>query len=473
MIHCHNHVDRGSNIRLTDSIIKVPQLIYRAVELGNKGVAITDHESVSAHVKAIQVVKDGKKNGKIPQDFKLILGNEIYLMDTLEYVQGETKFWHFILLAKDPVGHRQLRELSSLAWDNYFRTGKMERVPTLKRDLERVVRSNPGHLIASSACLGSELDGCLLKGEEDKALRFIHWCQEVFGQENYFLEMQPSDSEEQVIVNKAILKISEEERIPFIITCDAHYLKKEDRVFHKAFLNSKEEEREVDAFYATTYLMDEEEIHSFMDSVIGTEAVNTGLGNTELIGEMIEEYDLYHPTIVPEADIPEFEVQHLFLNYYDRCPYIKKFAYSDNKFDRYLLYLIENGFMQKGYYEGIPAKDFYERIDRIEVELSEMWKVTEKIHTSISSYYISTLELIEIMWNEGDSLVGPARGSVTGMYTMYLIGLIQVNPLQWGLPHWRHISHEKAELSDWLNKSAYTVMYMTKCGELRNLRCLC
>lgn len=99
-----------------------------------------------------------------------------------------------------------------------------------------------------------------------------------------------------------------------------------------------------------------------------------------------------------------------------------------------------------------------------------MWKVTEKIKNSISSYYISTLELIEIMWNAGDSLVGVARGSVTGMYTMYLIGLIQMNPIKWGLPHWRHISHEKAELSD-LIKSAYAVMHMTKCGELRNLRC--
>jgi len=77
-----------------------------------------------------------------------------------------------------------------------------------------------------------------------------------------------------------------------------------------------------------------------------------------------------------------------------------------------------------------------------------MWKVTEKIQTSISSYYITTLELIEIMWNEGDSLVGVARGSVTGMYTMYLIGLIQMNPIKWGLPHWRHISWQKAELSD-------------------------
>ena len=75
------------------------------------------------------------------------------------------------------------------------------------------------------------------------------------------------------------------------------------------------------------------------------------------------------------------------------------------------------------------------------------------------------------MWNEGDSLVGVARGSVTGMYTMYLIGLIQMNPIPWGLPHWRHISHQKAELSD-LKKSLYVVIRNKKCGELLNKRCL-
>lgn len=448
MIHLHNHTDRGSNIRLTDSIIKVPSLIKRAVDLGNGGVAITDHESVGAHIKAIQCVKEGKASGKIPKDFKLVLGNEIYLVDDLTYIPGETKFWHFILLAKDLQGHEQLRELSSLAWDNSFYTGKMERVPTLKTDLERIVKDNPGHLIGSSACLGGELDGLLLKDDLSGALEFITWCQDVFGKENFYLEMQPSDSEDQVKANKALAKISWEYQIPFIITCDAHYLRKEDRQYHAAFLNSKEEEREVDSFYATTYLMNETEIHQYMDDVIGQKYVSGGLSNTEKLAEEIEEYDLQHEVIVPAAVIPKFKVQHLFANYYSDHPYIKDFAYSDDVYDRYLLYLIENGFMERGYYEGIEKDEFLKRIDRIETELSEMWKVTEKIHSSIPSYYITVLDLINTMWEGGDSLVGVARGSVTGMYTMYLIGVIQMNPLDWNLPHWRHISWQRAELAD-------------------------
>lgn len=451
MIHLHVHSDY-SNIRLIDSINKIPRLINKAVELGNKGIAITDHESVSGHVKAIQAVKSGKESGKIPKDFKLILGNEIYLVDSLEevrdnYQSGITKFWHFILLAKDEIGHKQIRELSSLAWDNSFYTGKMERTPILKADLTRIIKNNPGHLIASTACLGGELSHWILNKNQKKIKDFLYYCLDLF-QRDFYLEMQPNDSEDQVIVNQTIIDISKKENIPIIVTSDAHYLNKEDRAFHEAFLKSHEEEREVEDFYKTTYMMDEKEIHEYLDQQIGPGETDKAIKTTDYIGECVEEYDLYCPTIVPGADIPEFEDLHYFQNYYDRCEYIKKFAYSDNLYDRYLLHLIELGFDEKGYYDGITQEELDKLVDRIEIELSEMWKVTEKIHNSISSYYLSTLELIDIMWNEGDSLVGPARGSVTGMYTMYLIGLIQVNPIKWGLPHWRHISHEKAELSD-------------------------
>lgn len=451
MLHLHVHSDY-SNIRLIDSINKVSKLIQKAVNLNNSGIAITDHESVSGHVQALQIVEKGKSEGSIPEDFKLILGNEIYLVNSLEevrdnYKSGITKFWHFILLAKDEIGHKQLRILSSLAWDNSFKTGKMERTPTLKSDLEKIVKENPGHLIASTACLGGECSHWILNKDVEKFNEFVQYCYDLFGEDFYF-ELQPNNSEEQVLVNKTLISISEQLDIPFIVTCDAHYVNKEDRVFHEAYLNSHEEEREVGDFYATTYMMNVTEIHEYLDWQIGEENVNKSIRNTEVIADKVSNYTLAHSTIVPEANIPEYQEEHYFKEFYDTHEYIRKFAYSDNKYDRYLLHLISQGFKTKGYYVGIKDTELKILIDRIEIELSEMWKVTEKIKNSISSYYISTLELIEIMWNEGDSLVGVARGSVTGMYTMYLIGLIQMNPMQWGLPHWRHISHEKAELSD-------------------------
>lgn len=449
-IETHAHTE-FSQLRMLDCIIKVPQLIKQAADLGLAGIAITDHESVSGHVKFIQTIKEMKSSGELPEDFKRILGNEIYLIDKLNVSEDgkkscDTPFYHYILLAKDETGHRQLRELSSLAWDNSFYTGRMERVPTLKSDLERIVKLNPGHLISTTACLGGELGESLLTGKN--YLDFLKWNQQLFG-EDFYLEMQPGVSQEQIRLNQEIIKLKYQLGIKATIACDVHYLKQEDREIHAAYLNSRsDEERELGDFYESTWMMTNEQIHERMDKQIGYDEVENALQCSLEIGNKVEEYDLYCPTIVPSADIPKFELSDFFSDYYDRYEYINKFAHSENIYDRYLLKLIEDGYYEKIPYTTFNKQQFFETLDRIEIELKEMWLVTEKLGTSISSYYISTRELIEIMWNEGDSLVGVARGSVTGMFTMYLIGIIQMNPLQWGLPHWRHISHEKVELSD-------------------------
>ena len=178
----HNHSE-DSNFRLRDCIIRAEDIVNRAVELGFAGVSITDHETLSAHVRILQrylelkklkekydkssaeeieADKDLRKNKKLLEkmdpEFKLGLGNEIYLVNSLEevkdnYVSGETKFWHFILIAKNQKGYQQIREISSKsAWENWFRQGKMERVPTVKSELEAIIGEEKGNIIASTAC---------------------------------------------------------------------------------------------------------------------------------------------------------------------------------------------------------------------------------------------------------------------------------------------------------------------------------
>ena len=125
-VHLHNHTDMGSNTRgFKDSVIKVDQLIDTTAKLGNKGVAITDHCSISAHVTALQHVINQKKKKKIPEDYKVILGNEIYLVDENEMNKSlnnkeSIKFYHFILLAKNKQGHEYICKLSSNAWERSF-----------------------------------------------------------------------------------------------------------------------------------------------------------------------------------------------------------------------------------------------------------------------------------------------------------------------------------------------------------------
>ena len=178
----------GSNIRMLDCIIKEDKLIDYAIELGLTGVAITDHESVSGYIKALNYMESLKlKAEKIlsenPDDdwalkvknFKLCLGNEIYLcrdgLSRTNYIKGEDKFWHFILLAKDKIGNNQIRLLSSRAWNRSFYQF-MERVPTYYSDIEEIIGSNPGHVIAQTACLGSLFDKFILDGNLDAAENF-------------------------------------------------------------------------------------------------------------------------------------------------------------------------------------------------------------------------------------------------------------------------------------------------------------
>lgn len=464
IIYCHNHTDGGSNLRLTDSTVKIDKLIDRAVELGAKGVAVTDHESVSMHIKAIQKYKKLREEKKIDDDWKLILGNEIYMVDdqccTKEnYISGETKFYHFILLARDKEGHKQIRELSSLAWDNSYSTGKMERTPIGKSDVKRIIKGN--HIIGSTACLGGELPHLLLllqwseqnnRGDlidyyKRKIDDFLKWCIDVFGRDYFFIEIQPSDTPDQIEFNKRAIEIAKSYDLKWIVATDTHYLKKEDRKIHSAYLNSKEEDREVDDFYSSTYMQSIEEIKNYL-SYLDDEDVDKAINNTLLIGEMVEFYDLKSNVIVPRIELPKFEVQHLFAKAYDRYPYIKNFAYSNDEQDRYMLKLIEDGFIKKLWVEGLSHDYFHKILDRINVELGEIWEIANTINANMSSYYITTRQIIDIMWNEGDSLVGVARGSVTGFLTCYLIDITQLNPMVWGLPHWRHLTASRPEFPD-------------------------
>lgn len=476
LIGCHNHTDK-SNFRLLDCTNKTKELIQKAAELNYSGLAITDHETISAHVEAIKLVEKFKKEGKLHKDFKLILGNEIYLVDKIEdvrenYVSGKTKFPHFILLAKDEIGHEQLRILSSHAWENSFFTGIMERTPTEKWYLEQVVGNNKGHLIASSACLGSEINIYLLNlkdAEEQNNIelqkqikqqidKYVTWCIDIFGKENFFIELQPALSDEQIYCNNKLIPIAKHYGLKWIITTDTHYLRPEDREIHKAYLNAKEGEREVDEFYEACFLQTVDEIKERMN-YLDTELVEEGLKNTLKIGEMIEDYDIRRDPIIPKIDLPKFELQHLFKPAYETYKYIKHIANSENDQDRYLLKLIEDGFKKYIPYNTLTRENFHAILKRINDELGELWEISKKLNQSMPSYYVTVKEIVDVIWDDckGNSLVGSGRGSAAGFLINYLIGITQINPMNYEveMPHWRHLSKDRPDIADYTHSRLY------------------
>lgn len=125
--------------------------------MGHELIAFTDHECISGAIDELDYYKKIKEKNP---NFKIILGNEIYLCrDGLckeNYVSGMDKFYHFLLLAKDEIGHKQIRELSTKAWKRAYKD-RIFRVPTYYQDLIEIIGREPGHVIGSTACLGGAL----------------------------------------------------------------------------------------------------------------------------------------------------------------------------------------------------------------------------------------------------------------------------------------------------------------------------
>ena len=439
----HNHTE-FSNVKLRDCIIKIEDLVNKALDYGYQGVAITDHEVLSGHVKAMDIQSAIQE--KFPF-FKIILGNEIYLIDEKDYKQTD-KFFHFILLAKDNIGYEQIRQLSSRAWERSYTSKGILRTPTFYQDVEEIVGKCQGHIIASTACIGGRLADAILTKNSSSLNEFVHWMCSVFGQHNCYLEMQDSDSDEQKQVNETILRIARFFNIPFIITSDVHYLDKDDIFVHKAFLNSKEEkERETESFYQYTYMKSEEEIRTIL-RYLPPQVISEAFENTIKIYQQIEKFDIRRPVIVPEIKIQttDEELGNLsssIVEYGEKYPAIKKYITSPFKQDRYLIHNIDKGIAQRNLLTQGSCFSEEQVFERINAELDVLWNISE-FHSQRMSAYLNLVQRItEIIWE--NSLLGVARGSAGGFLINYLLFITQINPLEYNLPYWRFLNNERLD----------------------------
>jgi DNA polymerase-3 subunit alpha len=444
---------------MLDSINKVPKLIEQALSMGLYGLAITDHESLSGHVKALKHIDklkekfadDEAKLEKI-NNFKLVLGNEIYLVrDNLNkdnYIKGADKYFHFILLAKDKEGHKLLRKISSTAWSrSYYQF--IERVPTYYSDLTEIIGNNKGHIIASTACLGSKFANLVFDAIETKSNArldaFVDWCLDLFG-EDFYIEMQPNDNE-QYLYNQFAYVYAQSRGIKVTITTDTHYYVESDRKVHKGFLNAGEGDREVDDFYKTTYMMSWEEIGTYFNFLNAEQLEEIRL-NTKEICDKCENYSLAHKQIIPRVPINYEEIKIGRTPFGDLYPYITKFITSEYDDDKWFINRVLNGFLNDSQVQS--EADDTAHIERIEAECAEIWEVSEKIEERLSAYFTTIAKVVDIGWNEGDTLMGPWRGSAGALLTAYYLDIIQEDPLRSPveLPYWRCIHRDRPELAD-------------------------
>lgn len=445
----HNHT-QYSNARLRDCIIKETDLLNYALELGHEVVAITDHESV---MNAVKVEKAYKKIKEKNPDFKVIFGNEIYLcrngLNSENFVAGQDKYYHFILLAKDAIGHQQIREISTRAWMRSYMARGMRRVPTYYQDLVEIIHSNPGHVIGATACLGGALGTQLLKYRETKSEELYgkiqQWCDQmewIFGADNFYLELQPSESHEQTYVNRMLIDLAKNFHYRYIISTDSHYLKKEDAAIHAAYLNAQDGDREVASFYATTYMMNTEELESHMD--LTPEELEEAYNNIRYIKNMCEDYSLQKPLRIPELKWKDYSIsQKAANNYFELIPMLKTFMESPHSADKELVYAIIAGI------NSHPDLQNQRAYDEINMNLEMTWISSNVNNARWSAYYLNLQKIIDTCWDAG-SIVGPGRGSGVGFILLYVLGITQINPLRETTKcfAWRFLNPERVSVLD-------------------------
>lgn len=434
----HSHSDY-SNIRLVDCINKVDVLINRAVENGLSGIALTDHETLSGIPRAKKVEEKIKEKNP---SFKVAIGNEIYLTDNRERKQ---KYYHFILIAKDKIGWQMLKELSSLAWLQSYSDRGMERVPTLKTEVQDCINKyGKGHLIATSSCLGGQLSTLTLQlcqlekkqstEEEISDIKlqihnFINFCLSLFN-DDFYIECAPGCSTEQLMVNNRLLDIAKGYNIKMVIGTDAHFASKKDRTVHKAYLNSKDGEREVDSFYEYSYLQTEEEIQEHLQIDNYAEMVK----NSEEIYEKIEEFSIWHTQQIPEVDVQFYDKRDALKEY----PTLHELYLSDDEHDRYWVNQCVDKLNEKAL-----NNDIY--LSRLEEEAKTKQYIGQQLNTNLFSYPITLQHYINLFWECG-STIGAGRGSSCAGLNHYLLGVTQVDPIKEDLPWFRYLNEARLEL---------------------------
>lgn len=445
-IHVHSDFS-NAQLGFRDSINTVSALVKYHKEKGKSAVMISDHGGLSSHIELQTVAKK--------QGLKPVYGNEIYVVEeglcASTHVAG-TRFNHMVLIAKNRKGWEQLNELATLAASRTYTAG-VKRVPNYISDLIRVINAGGQNIICTTACLGGILnpliqDWHIHRKEETKQeiITRIEFLRDLFGRENFFLEIQPALYQEQLIYNSWLGVFGQATNSQLVVGVDAHYLHADLFNIHRAYLNSQQDkERETADFYKYTYLMDEIEMRVNLRQSMGLteEMINEAIENTDQIMLMCEDYSISSDIVVPRIDISaETEWDKNYMKYKE-YPSFNRFIESGELDNRYFISQVCKGIEK---YVGLGVLDKNIAVERIGEELDTVWEVSEKIHDNLSAYFTTVQTILHIIWEL--SIVGAGRGSAGGFLLNFVMEITQVNPLDYELPHWRFLHSSRPELPD-------------------------
>jgi len=392
--HLHVHTEYS----LLDGAAKIESLVQKAAELGMTSLAITDHGVMYG---IVDFYKACKKYGVKP-----IIGCEIYVAPgkrTEKGINKDDKNYHLVLLATNNEGYRNLVKIVSQAHiDGFYYKPRA--------DKELLQKYNEG-LIALSACLAGEIPDYLLQDNYQSAKQAAFDYLEIFGRDNFFLEIQNHGLNDQRVVNNGLWKLHQETNIPLVATNDVHYVQKEDAFIQDVLLCIQTGKTLADtnrmSFEGSEfYLKSEQE----MALLFGETPEVLSITN-EIANRCHVEFS-FGRHFLPDFNVPE--------------------GYT---LDEYLCELCWKAFPK--YY---PNASRVER-DRLKYELNII------IQTGFSGYFLIVSDFCRYAREQG-IMVGPGRGSAAASMVAYLLGITSVEPLRHDLLFERFLNPERISMPD-------------------------
>lgn len=396
MIHLHCHNAKGS---ILDSTNKPEELPYRARELGMDSLAVTDHGTMYAMIDFYKACKQAK--------VKPIMGCEVYVCDDVNVKDNTSKYEHLVLLAKDNEGFTNLKEIVTKGYmDGFYYKPRVD---------DKILREYSKGLIASSACLGGRIPRLISKGaKESEIVEAIENYKSIF--EDFYLEVQSADNPDQKKVNIELAKYSRLTNTPLVATSDVHFLRKEDYETHGIFIQiNQSRDNEV---YQDCWLKSEDEVFEVLEPHIGFEATIEAISNTHVIAEQCNvEIELGH------SYLPKFEIPKGWKNE-----------------DEYLKHLINKGIVDR----GINKKP----IDELQIYINRLKEELEVITTKgFSGYFLIVQDFLQACRDE-EIYTGDGRGSADNSLVCYVLGITNVDSIEYDLNFSRFLTMERVSLPD-------------------------
>jgi DNA polymerase-3 subunit alpha len=396
MYFAHLHVH--SHYSLLDGMSKIDELLDLTKKMGLEAIALTDHGVLYG---AIEFYTKAKERG-----IKPIIGCEVYLAPRSrndKVAKVDAKFYHLTLLVKNQTGYKNLIKLVTI--------GELEGFYYKPRVDKETLRKYSEGLIALSSCLRGEIPQTLLAKNFAKAKELVKEYQDIFGKDNFYLELQDHpELEEQNKANEGLLKLSEETKAPAVVTCDSHYPLKEDKRVHEVLLavqtgSDAESEDRLTMVHADFHLKEPKEV------------INNFQNHPELFENIKKVVDACNLEIdLDKLIFPKFQTP------------------SNESSFEYLERLSRENFAQ-----------FYdEHNEEAKARLGHELEVIKK--TNFADYFLVIYDIIRFAREKG--ILTNTRGSAAGSLVAYVLGITHIDPMKYDLYFERFLNPERLEPPD-------------------------